>query len=232
MANKNKPEANVFWEKVEQFLKKYILNKKVFLSSVLVIVVLLTLTVVYVMDRDKKKREIKTLYAQAFYDYKSLFKDDKKKITIDSAKKAIANLNIVIKKGYTSFNEYYAANYNLGNIYKELNELDSAKKYYLILKEASHDFPFKPLALINLGKIAQSKNNCKEANKIYSEIHNSYNNSYKDYAYYLKGICYEKLKNEELALSSYKMVRKDSEYKEKAKDAIEIINKLKGLAGK
>jgi tetratricopeptide (TPR) repeat protein len=110
-----------------------------------------------------------------------------------------------------------------------LDKLELAQKYYLKLKEADEDFFVRGKALLNLAKIYQTQKKYDEAIEIFELLISDYDNYYQDMAYFFMGMVYEAKNETDKAISSYKMVRKDTSYQFEAEKNIEVLNRLQNL---
>jgi tetratricopeptide (TPR) repeat protein len=150
------------------------------------------------------------------------------KLNMERAGIAISQLEKVTETGY-AFPENFLAYYELGNIYAALDKLELAQKYYLKLKEADEDFFVRGKALLNLAKIYQTQKKYDEAIEIFELLISDYDNYYQDMAYFFMGMVYEAKNETDKAISSYKMVRKDTSYQFEAEKNIEVLNRLQNL---
>lgn len=224
-------EASVekkFWQTFGNIAKKFILNKKVFWSIFLTIIIGLGVAIFLVIQNNKNADISKGLYVDAFFKFKALMAE--KEITVDKAAEPIRALEGVIKTDIKT-PEYYLSHANLGAIYEKLGKLEVALKNFLVLRDASLELDARGAALLNAGRIYQSLNKHEDALALYNGLLDEYpaGNFIKDAVYYAMGLCYLKLQKDDLALSAYKMVGKESSYRKDADDAIELIEKLKKL---
>ena len=133
-----------------------------------------------------------------------------------------------MKQSY-SFPENYLAKYDLATIYLSLNKIDLALPYLESIKNAPKKFFIRGKALIELGKLYQNQENFDLSLAMYNQVIADYTNFYKDTAYYYRGMLYEFQGKIDLAISSYKMVHKESAYGMDAERNIDLIEKAKRL---
>lgn len=225
---KQETAQDKFWKKTGKFLEKVIFNKKIFYSVLSGIVIALTLIIIFVVRHENQHEEVKKLYAEAFFKYREIQSETMDKLNQDRAGLAIMALEKVDETGY-SFPENYLAKYDLASIYLSLNKTDLALPYLESLKAAPKKFFIRGKALIELGKLYQNQENFDQALAIYNGIISDYTNFYKDMAYYHRGMLYEFQGKIDLAISSYKLVNKDSAYGMDAERNIDLIEKAKRL---
>lgn len=227
MSHQNEKKQHKVWDKIAPFLKNSLLNRKVFYPAMGLILAALAVTVFLVIRYENRHEEVKKLYAEAFYKYRDI-QSEMDKLNQERAGLALAALEKVSETGY-DFPENYLAEYDLAVIYLSLNKPDLAQKKFEAVMKAPKNLFVRGKAMAELAKLYQNQEKYDEALSVYQRMIDDYTNFYRDMAYYSRGMVYEIQGKIDLAISSYKLVGKESSYGFDAERSIEVIEKVKRL---
>jgi len=218
---------NKFWEKFENFSKKYLFNKKVFLPVILGIFLFIIILGIIAYTNEKRTDKIQEVYINAFNKLKPV-SDKMDNLNKERIGLAIKELEKTIDLPGNS-SEKYIAYLNLADLYLKMNQKETALKYLSKAEEAPSDFLIKPMSMIMTGRIYMEDGKIDEAIEKFNYIIKKYEGYFKDTALYYRGICYEMKNDINMAISSYKMITENSIYNFEAKKNIEVIERLKNL---
>jgi len=182
-------EKNKFWEKFENFSKKYLFNKKVFLPVILGIFLFIIILGIIAYTNEKRTDKIQEAYINAFNKLKPV-SDKMDNLNKERIGLAIKELEKTIDLPGNS-SEKYIAYLNLADLYLKMNQKETALKYLSKAEEAPSDFLIKPMSMIMTGRIYMEDGKIDEAIEKFNYIIKKYEGYFKDTALYYRGICYE-----------------------------------------
>ena len=216
-----------FWFFFENFLKKYVFNRKIFIPIIVGVFIVIIIIGIISYNKERSATNIQGKYINAFYKLKTVSDkvDDLNKERIGIA---IRDLEKTVEMPGDA-PEKYLAYINLGELYLKLKQKEIAVKYLEKAKDAPKDLIAKPLSFIMLGRIYLEDSKLDNAIDLFNYVIKNYDGYFKDTALYYKGIAYEIKNNIDMAISSYKMIDENSVYSFEAKKNIEVIERLKRL---